>query len=118
MKVKKNFLLLVLAFLCALPLIAKKKFYSDAITMSDIYVWQQSDALTASMFINMDDLIIYRHEALILVPTFTDGQNTVQFPPILVNGKNKQKESEKALKKGFEMNAVFIPYETRVVFIY
>ena len=118
MKVKKNFLLLVLAFLCALPLSAKKKFYSDAITMSDIYVWQQSDALTASMFINMDDLIIDRHEALILVPTLTDGQNTVQFPPIIVNGKKKQKEYEKAVKKGLEMNAVVIPYEKREGFIY
>ena len=118
MKVKKNFLLLVLAFLCALPLSAKKKFYSDAITMSDIYVWQQSNALTASMFVDMADLKIEKHEALVLIPTLTDGQNTLQFPGIIVNGKKKQKEYEKAVKKGLEVNAVVMPYEKREAFIY
>ena len=53
MNVKKNLLLIVLAFLCILPASAKK-FYSDAITMSDILLWQQGSSITASMNVDMD----------------------------------------------------------------
>ncbi len=118
MTVKKNYLLLVLAFLCALPLCAKKKFYSDAITMSDIYVWQQGNSLTASMLVDMPALKIEHHEALVLIPTLTDGTNTLELQPIIVNGKKKQKEYEKAVKKGAQINALVVPYEKRDAFVY
>lgn len=116
---KKNLLLLVVAFLCALPMSAKKKFYTDQITMSDIYVWQQGNALTASMLIDMAALKIEHDQALILVPTLTDGTNVLEFPGIIVNGKKKQKEFLKAVKKtGETINAVVMEYEKRDAFVY
>ena len=87
--------------------------------MSDIYVWQQGNALTASMLIDMADLKIEKDQTLVLIPTLTDGTNTLELPPILVNGKKKQKEYEKAVKKsGAQINALVIDYDKREAVVY
>ncbi len=118
MTVKKNLLLIVLAFLCAIPA-SSKKFYNDAINMSDILLWQQGNSLTATMNINMSELKIKTHEALILVPTLTDGQNELALQPIIINGEKKQKMYEKAVaKSGETINALVIPYQKETDFIY
>ena len=118
MKVKKNLLLIVLAFLCAIPAGAKK-FYSDAITMSDILVWQQGASITATMNINMADLKVGSDQALLLVPTLINGDNQLALPPIIINGAKKQKAYLKTVAKGGgNPNALVIPFGSETDCIY
>ena len=118
MKVKKNLLLIVLAFLCAIPAGAKK-FYSDAITMSDILVWQQGPSITATMNINMADLKVGSDQALLLVPTLINGDNQLALPPIIINGAKKQKAYLKTVAKGGgNPNALVIPFGSETDCIY
>ena len=117
MKVKKNLLLIVLAFLCALPA-SSKKFYSDAITMSNILLWQQGPSLTASMNVNMGDLKIKADQALVLIPTLVNGDNELALQPIIINGSKKQKAFEKAVAKGGSIDALVVPFEKETDFVY
>ena len=118
MNVKKNLLLIVLAFLCAIPAGAKK-FYSDAITMSNILLWQQANSLSATMNINMGDLKVDKNQALVLIPTLINGDNELALQPIIINGEKKQKAFEKAVaKSGETVNALVVPFEKGTDFIY
>ena len=118
MNLKKNLLLIVLAFLCAIPAGAKK-FYSDAITMSDILLWQQGNSLSATMNIEMDDLKVGKDQALILIPTLINGDNELALQPIIINGEKKQKAFQKAVaKSGETIDALVIPYDDDIDFVY
>lgn len=69
---KRNIIYLLLALVIALPASAQK-LYNDAISLSDVSLWQQGNSLYISMTIDMKNLVVSPQRSLTLTPLLTDG---------------------------------------------
>ena len=116
---KRKLIYLFIAFAaCFLPAHGQK-FLNDALTLSNVSLWQQGNSLYVGMTIDMSKLTIGSQRSLSLVPLLTDGEHNVPLQEIIVNGKRRQK----AYIRGLELNnqvpdAIIIPYDKRETFNY
>lgn len=115
---KRNIIYLLLALVIALPTSAQK-LYNDAISLSDVSLWQQGNSLYISMTIDMKNLVISPQRSLTLTPLLTDGQHNVPLQDIIINGRRRQKAYIRGLAIEKEKPAgIVIPYDKREVLNY
>ena len=68
-----------------------QKFLNDALTLSNVSLWQQGNSLYIGMTVDMANLTIGSARSLSLIPLLTDGQHNVPLQEIIVNGKRREK---------------------------
>lgn len=92
MNKKYMFVAAILLAITILPGQAQeKKIYEKQITVLAQELKQEGDILYLSMNIDWDDLDLDSHRSLTLVPVLTNESNYVDFPPIIINGRNRHK---------------------------
>lgn len=96
-----------------------QKFLNDALTLSNVSLWQQEKSLYIGMTFDMKNLTVDTDRSLSLIPLLTDGLHNVPLQEIIVNGKRR----EKAFIRGLvmtrqELNAIIVPYDKRETFNY
>lgn len=96
-----------------------QKFLNDALTLSNVSLWQQEKSLYIGMTFDMKNLTVDTDRSLSLIPLLTDGLHNVPLQEIIVNGKRR----EKAFIRGLvmtrqELNAIIVPYNKRETFNY
>lgn len=96
-----------------------QKFLNDALTLSNVSLWQQGKSLYIGMTFDMRNVIVDTDRSLSLIPLLTDGLHNVPLQEIIVNGKRR----EKAFIRGLvmtqqELNAIIVPYNKRETFNY
>ncbi|WP_279209610.1 DUF3868 domain-containing protein [Bacteroides nordii] len=115
---KRNVIYLLLALVIALPASAQK-LYNDAISLSDVSLWQQGNSLYISMTIDMKNLVVSPQRSLTLTPLLTDGQHNVPLQDIIINGRRRQKAYIRGLAIEKEKPVgIVIPYDKREVLNY
>ena len=115
---KRNVIYLLLALVIALPASAQK-LYNDALSLSDVSLWQQGNSLYIDMKIDMSNLAVSPQRSLTLTPLLTDGQHNVALENIIINGRRRQKAYIRGIAIKQELPAgIVIPYEKRGVLDY
>lgn len=69
----------------------ERKIYDNQITVIAQELRQEGDSLYLSMEINWDQLALKSHRSLTLVPILTNESNYVDFPTIVINGRNRHR---------------------------
>lgn len=111
---KKKLIYLIIALAAVIAPAHAQKFMNDALTLSDVTLWQQGESLYVGMTMDMKNLTVSSARSLSLVPLLTDGQHNVPLQEIIINGKRR----EKAYIRGLAMNqqeptAIIVPYNKR-----
>ncbi|WP_148372431.1 DUF3868 domain-containing protein [Bacteroides bouchesdurhonensis] len=111
---KKKLIYLIIALTAVIAPAHAQKFMNDALTLSDVTLWQQGESLYVGMTMDMKNLTVGSARSLSLVPLLTDGQHNVPLQEIIINGKRR----EKAYIRGLAMNqqeptAIIVPYNKR-----
>ncbi len=111
---KKKLVYLIIALAAVIAPAHAQKFMNDALTLSDVTLWQQGESLYVGMTMDMKNLTVGSARSLSLVPLLTDGQHNVPLQEIIINGKRR----EKAYIRGLAMNkqeptAIIVPYNKR-----
>ena len=111
---KKKLIYLIIALAAVIAPAHAQKFMNDALTLSDVTLWQQGESLYVGMTMDMKNLTVGSARSLSLVPLLTDGQHNVPLQEIIINGKRR----EKAYIRGLAMNqqeptAIIVPYNKR-----
>lgn len=85
----------VAALLSALTILPgqaqERKIYNNQIIVVAQELRQEGDSLYLSMEINWDQLALKSHSSLTLVPILTNESNYVDFPTLVINGRNRHK---------------------------
>ena len=116
---KRKLIYLFIAFAAAILPAHAQKFLNDALTLSNVSLWQQGNSLYVGMTFDMKNLTIGSARSLSLIPLLTDGQHNIPLQEIIVNGKRR----EKAYIRGLaitkqEPTAIIVPYNKRETFNY
>ena len=74
---KRKLIYLFIAFADAILQTHALKFLKDALTLSNVSLWQQGNSLYVSMTFDMKNLTIGSARSLSLIPLLTDGQHNV-----------------------------------------
>ncbi len=111
---KKKLIYLIIALAAVIAPAHAQKFMNDALTLSDVTLWQQGESLYVGMTMDMKNLTVGSARSLSLVPLLTDGQHNVPLQEIIINGKRR----EKAYIRGLAMSkqeptAIIVPYNKR-----
>ena len=115
---KTKIVYLLLALVIALPAGAQK-LYNDALSLSDVSLWQQGNSLYIDMKSDMSNLAVSPQRSLTLTPLLTDGQHNVALENIIINGRRRQKAYIRGIAIKQELPAgIVIPYEKRGVLDY
>ena len=115
---KRKIIYFLLALAVVMPASAQK-FFKDAISLSDVSLWQQGNSLYVDMKIDMKNLTVSPERMLTLTPLLTDGQHNVALEEIIINGKRRQKAYLRGLAISRELPAgIVIPYNKREVLNY
>ena len=88
---KRKLIYLFIAFAAAILPAHAQKFMNDALTLSDVTLWQQGESLYVGMTMDMKNLTVGSARSLSLVPLLTDGQHNVPLQEIIINGKRSKK---------------------------
>lgn len=116
---KRKLIYLFIALAAAVLPAHAQKFMNDALTLSNVSLWQQGNSLYVGMTFDMKNLTVGSARSLSLVPLLTDGEHNVPLQEIIVNGKRR----EKAYIRGLviskqEPTAIIVPYDKRETFNY
>ena len=116
---KRKLIYLFIALAATILPAHAQKFLNDALTLSNVSLWQQGNSLYVGMTVDMANLTIGSARSLSLIPLLTDGQHNVPLQEIIVNGKRR----EKAYLRGLaiskqEPTAIIVPYNKREVLNY
>ena len=115
---KRKIIYFLLALAVVMPASAQK-FFKDAISLSDVSLWQQGNSLYVDMKIDMKNLTVSPERMLTLTPLLTDGQHNVALEEIIINGKRRQKAYLRGLAISRELPAgIVVPYNKRETFNY
>lgn len=116
---KRKLIYLFIALAAAILPAHAQKFLNDALTLSNVSLWQQGNSLYVGMTVDMKNLTIGSQRSLSLIPLLTDGQHNVPLQEIIVNGKKRQKAYIRSLVLSKqEPTAIIIPYNKRETFNY
>ena len=88
---KRKLIYLFIAFAAAILPAHAQKFLNDALTLSNVSLWQQGNSLYVGMTFDMKNLTIGSARSLSLIPLLTDGQHNVSLQEIIVNVKDAKK---------------------------
>lgn len=88
---KKKLIYLIIALTAVIAPAHAQKFMNDALTLSDVTLWQQGESLYVGMTMDMKNLTVGSARSLSLVPLLTDGQHNVPLQEIIINGKRREK---------------------------
>ena len=107
---KRKLIYLFIALAATILPAHAQKFLNDALTLSNVSLWQQGNSLYIGMTVDMANLTIGSARSLSLIPLLTDGQHNVPLQEIIVNGKRR----EKAYLRGLaiskqEPTAIIVP---------
>ena len=86
---KRKLIYLFIALAATILPAHAQKFLNDALTLSNVSLWQQGNSLYVGMTVDMANLTIGSARSLSLIPLLTDGQHNVPLQEIIVNGKRK-----------------------------
>ncbi len=116
---KRKLIYLFIALAATILPAHAQKFLNDALTLSNVSLWQQGNSLYVGMTVDMANLTIGSARSLSLIPLLTDGQHNIPLQEIIVNGKRR----EKAYLRGLaiskqEPTAIIVPYNKRETFNY
>lgn len=115
---KRNIICLLLALASILPAGAQQ-FMKDALTISNVSLWQQGPSLYVDMKIDMSNLSVSPERMLTLTPLLTDGQHNVALESLIINGKRREKAYLRGLAIMEEApQGIVIPYGNRNVYAY
>lgn len=115
---KKCIWLFILAFIGLLPIKAEK-FYNDVINLTNVSLWQQGQNLYVTMHVDMSNLDIKSDYTLYLIPTLSNGTDSLALQNIIINGKSQQKKYEKSIAAGNAApEAIVIPFNRKDGFDY
>lgn len=115
---KRKIIYFLLALAVVMPASAQK-FFKDAISLSDVSLWQQGNSLYVDMQVDMKNLTVSPERMLTLTPLLTDGQHNVALEEIIINGKRRQKAYLRGLAISRELPAgIVVPYNKREVLNY
>lgn len=116
---KRKLIYLLIAFAAAVLPAHAQKFMNDALTLSDVSLWQQGNSLYIGMTLDMKNLTVGSQRSLSLVPLLTDGEHNVPLQEIIVNGKRREKAYIRGLVLSKqEPTALIVPYNKRETFNY
>ena len=116
---KRKLIYLFIAFAAAILPAHAQKFLNDALTLSNVSLWQQGNSLYVSMTFDMKNLTIGSARSLSLIPLLTDGQHNVPLQEIIVNGKRREKAYIRSLAiTKQDPTAIIVPYNKRETFNY
>lgn len=116
---KRKLIYLLIAFAAAVLPAHAQKFMNDALTLSDVSLWQQGNSLYIGMTLDMKNLTVDSQRSLSLVPLLTDGEHNVPLQEIIVNGKRREKAYIRGLVLSKqEPTAIIVPYNKRETFNY
>lgn len=87
---KKKLIYVVLCLAMALPASAQK-YYNDAISITDVSLWQQGESLYIDMQIDMRNLKVDNDRTLTLTPMLVSADRNLMLPDIIINGRRRQK---------------------------
>lgn len=108
---KRKFIYLFIALAATILPTHAQKFLNDALTLSNVSLWQQGNSLYVGMTVDMKDLTIGSARSLSLIPLLTDGQHNVPLQEIIVNGKRREKAYIRGLAiSKEEPTAIIVPY--------
>ena len=111
---KRKFIYLFIALAATILPTHAQKFLNDALTLSNVSLWQQGNSLYVGMTVDMKDLTIGSARSLSLIPLLTDGQHNVPLQEIIVNGKRREKAYIRGLAiSKEEPTAIIVPYNKR-----
>ena len=111
---KRKLIYLFIALAATILPAHAQKFLNDALTLSNVSLWQQGNSLYVGMTVDMANLTIGSARSLSLIPLLTDGQHNIPLQEIIVNGKRR----EKAYLRGLaiskqEPTAIIVPYNKK-----
>lgn len=116
---KRKLIYLLIAFAAAVLPAHAQKFMNDALTLSNVSLWQQGNSLYVGMTLDMKNLTVGSARSLSLVPLLTDGAHNVPLQEIIVNGKRREKAYIRGLVLSKqEPTAIIVPYNKRETFNY
>lgn len=115
---KKIIFPVLLALLTIFP-VSAQKLMNDALSLSDVSLWQQGDSLYVAMKIDMRNLSVSPQRSLTLTPLLTDGEHNVALENIIINGRRRQKAYVRGLAIQRELpDGIVIPYNQSDVLNY
>ena len=86
---KRKLIYLFIALAATILPAHAQKFLNDALTLSNVSLWQQGNSLYVGMTVDMANLTIGSARSLSLIPLLTDGQHNIPLQEIIVNGKRR-----------------------------
>lgn len=100
---KKKLIYAVLCLAMALPAGAQK-YYNDAISITDVSLWQQGESLYIDMQIDMRNLKVDNDRTLTLTPMLVSAGRNLVLPEIIINGRRRQKAYVRSMALNSETN--------------
>lgn len=115
---KKIIFPILLTLLTVLP-VGAQKLMNNALSLSDVSLWQQGDSLYVAMKVDMRNLSVSPQRSLTLTPLLTDGEHNVALENIIINGRRRQKAYLRGLAIQKELpDGIVIPYDKTDVLDY
>lgn len=100
---KKKLIYAALCLAMALPAGAQK-YYNDAISITDVSLWQQGESLYIDMQIDMRNLKVDNDRTLTLTPMLVSADHNLVLPEIIINGRRRQKAYVRSMALNSETN--------------
>lgn len=100
---KKKLIYAALCLAMALPAGAQK-YYNDAISITDVSLWQQGESLYIDMQIDMRNLKVDNDRTLTLTPMLVSADRNLVLPEIIINGRRRQKAYVRSMVLNSETN--------------
>lgn len=100
---KKKLIYAALCLAMALPAGAQK-YYNDAISITDVSLWQQGESLYIDMQIDMRNLKVDNDRTLTLTPMLVRADRNLVLPEIIINGRRRQKAYVRSMALNSETN--------------
>lgn len=100
---KKKLIYAALCLAMALPAGAQK-YYKDAISITDVSLWQQGESLYIDMQIDMRNLKVDNDRTLTLTPMLVSADRNLVLPEIIINGRRRQKAYVRSMALNSETN--------------
>lgn len=100
---KKKLIYAALCLAMALPAGAQK-YYNDAISITDVSLWQQGESLYIDMQMDMRNLKVDNDRTLTLTPMLVSADRNLVLPEIIINGRRRQKAYVRSMALNSETN--------------
>lgn len=113
---KKKLIYSILCLLMALPAGAQK-YYNDAVSITNVSLWQQGESLYIDMQIDMRRLKVDNDRTLTLTPLLVGADHNVMLSPIIINGHRRQKAYVRSMALN-EDTELGVPYDKEEILSY